>query len=195
MFFVEESNFLSQEEKNTINRVFWYDKNSWVYQPITLSDLTTPGVIDLKTGYDICYFTFEPDQESEQYQEIKKIIIKFLDLNNIKYVGILRIKLNITPTHDKIDQSPPHCDSKKPHLNFIYYLNDSEGETVIYNELADFKNIITNPTIFKKVMPENGKAILFDGRQFHAVTPPSKMPLRGVINALIEIEDWPVDVR
>ena len=46
-------------------------------------------------------------------------------------------------------------------------------------------------TVFKKIKPERGKAILFDGRQFHSVTPPSRLPLRGVINALIELESWP----
>lgn len=191
MFFIENDNFLSEEEKQLVDQSFWSDDNRWHYQPITLSNLNIPGVIDLKNGYDICYFTLDLDENSKEYKEIKQIIFKFLELNNIKYVGLMRIKLNITPTHDEISQSPPHSDSKKPHLNFIYYINDSIGETVLYNELADYKNIITNPTIFKKVAPKRGKAILFDGRQFHSVTPPSKLPLRAVINALIEIEDWP----
>ena len=191
MFFIEQKDFLSEEEKYTIDGAFWSDDNRWHYQPITLSRLTSPGVIDLKTGYDICYFTLELDKDSREYSAIKNMIFKFLDLNNIEHLDLIRIKLNITPTHDEISQSPPHSDSKKPHLNFIYYMNDAEGETVLYNELADYNNIITNPTEFKKVMPERGKAILFDGRQFHAVTPPSKLPLRAVINALIEVKEWP----
>jgi hypothetical protein len=191
VFFVEQKDFLSQQEKYNIDSTFWSTDNPWTYQPITLSDLSNPNVVDLKTGYDICYFTFEPQIGSKQYEAVKTMIFKFLDLNNINYLNILRIKFNITPTHDTIKQSPPHSDSKKPHLNFIYYLNDCEGETVLYNEQTDFVNSFSDPTIFKKVVPECGKAIIFDGRHFHAVTPPSKMPLRAVINALISVEDWP----
>lgn len=188
---IESNSFLSDLEKEIIDEAFWSENNSWRYQPITNDNFSAPGIIDLKEGYDICYFTFEPTQDLKVYDKIKPIILKFLESNNVHHLGILRIKLNITPTHDKISQCPPHVDTKKPHLNFIYYINDSEGDTVIYNELADFNNIFTNPTVFKKIKPERGKAILFDGRQFHSVTPPSRLPLRGVINALIELESWP----
>lgn len=191
MFFIEQNNFLSEDEKQSLDSAFWFEGNTWFYQPITLSNLSSPGVIDLKNGYDICYFTFEPKENSKQYNIIKDVIVKFLNINSIDYVGIIRIKLNITPTHDEIKQSPPHSDSKKPHLNFIYYISDAEGETVLYNELANYINNFTDPTIFKKIKPQRGKAILFDGRQFHSVTPPSKFPLRAVINALIEIKQWP----
>lgn len=191
MFFIEQKDFLSQQEKWDIESVFWSDKNAWVYQPITISELHVPGVVDLGAGYDISYFTYEPDPNSEQYKMIAPMVFKFLELNKINHLDILRIKLNITPSHDEISQSPPHSDKKTPHLNFIYYVNDCEGDTVLYNEFSDYKTQVTNPTVFKKITPESGKAILFDGRQFHAITPPSKMPLRGVINALIKIEDWP----
>jgi len=192
--FLENSNFLSDLEKQEIDKIFWSEENPWSYQPITNDNFNAPGIIDLKEGYDISYFTFEPNKNSYEYQQIKKIILKFLEINNIDYLNIIRIKLNITPTHDEISQCPPHSDSKHPHLNFIYYINDAEGDTVLYNELADYKTIFTNPTVFKSVTPERGKAILFDGRQFHAVTPPSRLPLRGVINALIEIKSWPDDL-
>ena len=49
----------------------------------------------------------------------------------------------------------------------LYYVNDSDGDTIIYNEKTKFDdcNVMKmNFTIKKKVSPKQGRVVLFDGR-------------------------------
>ena len=67
----------------------------------------------------------------------------------------------------------PHIDYKFPHDVLLYYVNDSDGETIFYDsELNEIK----------KVNPKRGRIVVFDGSQYHSSTPPQKNKCRCVIN-------------
>ena len=53
----------------------------------------------------------------------------------------------------------------------IYYVNNSDGDTVIY----DNKKLV-------RVKPEAGKILMFDGSLYHASSRPTKNKLRKVVN-------------
>ena len=71
----------------------------------------------------------------------------------------------------------PHIDTNEQHLVCLYYVNDSDGDTVIYNETADdiqnLPGIDTNMlTIKQTISPKKGRAVLFNGRRYHSSTTP-----------------------
>ena len=50
----------------------------------------------------------------------------------------------------------------------LYYVLDSDGDTIIYNEKKDSDNY----TIKKRVTPKQGKVVLFDGQLYHTAEQP-----------------------
>ena len=65
-----------------------------------------------------------------------------------------------------------HVDTSDPHVVILYYINDADGPTEIVDE---------NKKIIKRVVPKQGKCIMFDGSLYHRSTHPRKHN-RCVIN-------------
>jgi len=66
-----------------------------------------------------------------------------------------------------------HTDMTAPHLVGLYYINDSDGDTIFFDE--------DKTTIIKKVSPKKGRIVFFDGSIPHASSTPTKN-IRSVIN-------------
>lgn len=76
------------------------------------------------------------------------------------------------------DKDHPHVDQYFDHRVCLYYVNDSDGDTVIFNEqfpsVPIDEAIEENLTIKQTVTPKKGRAVLFDGSYYHRSTRPSK---------------------
>lgn len=77
--------------------------------------------------------------------------------------------------------SPPHnmfhVDMIDPHLVCLYYVNDSTGPTVISSFTVDKisqdeVNNQENSKIVKTIEPKKGRAVLFNGKHYHASSNP-----------------------
>jgi hypothetical protein len=75
----------------------------------------------------------------------------------------------------------PHVDDSVPHWVLIYYVNDSDGDTFIFNETGDQINI-SSLTIQHRVTPRQGRIVIFDGKYLHAGMHPTLSDFRSVIN-------------
>lgn len=79
----------------------------------------------------------------------------------------------------------PHTDLTIPHLVCLYYVNDSDGDTIIYNETLD--NVLPNEvetaqfTIKHRITPKKGKVVLFDGKYYHSSSNPT-IDRRCIVN-------------
>ena len=78
----------------------------------------------------------------------------------------------------------PHIDTDKDHLVILYYVNDSDGDTVIYKN--HFVDINTTPKFeeleeLKRVTPKSGRVVMFNGKRWHTAAQPVKN-VRCVIN-------------
>ena len=80
---------------------------------------------------------------------------------------------------------PVHIDDEHtPHLVVLYYVKDSDGDTVIYNNHygKDKKRPLENDLEIKKtVTPKKGRVVIFDGWFWHTAQQPSN-DTRCVIN-------------
>lgn len=71
----------------------------------------------------------------------------------------------------------PHVDREVSHIVVLYYVTDSDGDTVIYDKT--FRDIAPNDLkkedlqIFKSITPKKGRAIVFDGSRYHTSTRPT----------------------
>lgn len=82
------------------------------------------------------------------------------------------------------DIDTPHLDLKIPHTVFLYYVMDSEADTVIYdyksvneNDIPVFENI----NELKRIKPKQGSVLIFNGMYWHTAIQPHQN-IRCVIN-------------
>jgi hypothetical protein len=133
------------------------------------------------------------DMESQPVcNESITLLNKFAEKHNIKVLSVLRIKANLMINSRTIRQQAgtAHVDSVRDliggntsgnHFVLLYYVNDSDGPTVIYNEkypVDNFDDLSVNQMIY----PKAGKAILFDGDRYHSSSAPVETSQRFVIN-------------
>jgi len=78
----------------------------------------------------------------------------------------------LVPHPTKYDHDRPHTDFPFDHTVVLYYVNDSDGATVLYNN---------DGSIYKKVEPKRGRVLVFDGNILHSGGIPRQGP-RSVVN-------------
>lgn len=78
-----------------------------------------------------------------------------------------------TPSPGLINNDP-HVDGHYPHTVLLYYVNDTDGDTVFFDPEDKTK-------IIERVTPKRGRVLLFDGSMYHASCPPSS-GFRAVVN-------------
>ena len=109
----------------------------------------------------------------------KKLKIKEIDVLNGR--SFLQTPTNIP--RDDVDS--PHVDLIVPHFVMLYYVNDSDGDTLIYNEKTKFAACYPDSemkfTLKKKVSPKQGRGVLFDGTHWHTAQQ-SNHNIRCIVN-------------
>lgn len=97
-------------------------------------------------------------------------------------IHISRAKINIL-TQNSLSENlyhTPHIDDDIKHWVMIYYINDTDGDTYIFNETYDGTE--KQLTINRCISPEKGKFVVFNGKYFHSSSSPKKSTIRSVIN-------------
>ena len=98
----------------------------------------------------------------------------------------LRINLQ-TPSNssNKNQHNSPHIDNDPPLPNtytLIYYVNDSDGDTIVFNEKYEGFPI-KNFSVDKRVSAKKGRMVMFPSDRFHCGSHPINSKARIVINA------------
>jgi len=103
---------------------------------------------------------------------------------NLKYNNIIKARAFLQTLRNNKSYNIPHVDLQYPHLVFLYYVNDSDGDTFLFEEtLEDTPNPQKDYQFNTKqfVSPKKGRGLLFNGNRYHASSNPTKLP-RCVIN-------------
>ena len=69
----------------------------------------------------------------------------------------------------------PHLDRTEPHLVVLYYVNDSDGDTIIYDYKSKDENDIPyfeDVKELKRIKPKQGRVVVFDGLYWHTAEQP-----------------------
>lgn len=105
-----------------------------------------------------------------------QIIQKITDKYNFN-VELDRVKANFCPmVHVENDHAHqiPHIDNPREHWVLIYYVNNSDGDTFLFeNNDLDIK---------RRISPKKGRCLLFKGSILHAGMHPRTNNYRIVIN-------------
>lgn len=158
---IYDDNFLTSQEINHIDKVF-NSKYEWKYCNILENDNSIGN---------IKYFTADLQKGSPEYEASIFILNKMLTKHQINQGSVKRIKFNMTPPYGRTIVASPHRDMQEEHMVFLYYVNNANGDTIIYDGLKGRHSI----------PPRKGAAIVFDGSQ-HSWCTPHEGPIRQVIN-------------
>jgi len=72
-----------------------------------------------------------------------------------------------------------HINQETPHLVLLYYVNDADGETILFdktiNDIEDDMYLDEKHefNVVNKIMPKQGRILLFDGRTYHSASSPT----------------------
>lgn len=81
------------------------------------------------------------------------------------------------PHETSLKHYAPHTDLNIAHTVMIYYVNDADGDTVLFNDHGD---------IIQSVTPKKGRVLAFDGSIIHGGGIPKKGP-RCIVNYDVRI--------
>lgn len=179
--------FLSVDDANEIEKEFSSNNFPWFYLDKSLSLPEVEGfvntpifrhafILEEKKNSDFTHL-IRPllDNVVKIYSsklQIASVIANFL-LPNLNFIG-----RHITPHYDiKYDNS---VYNKFKTYTGLYYVNDCDGETIIFNEKNN-GSLITNFTELQRITPKKNRVAIWDSRHYHSA-PAASLKNRFVIN-------------
>ena len=112
----------------------------------------------------------------------KTVVDKAAERLNFQIKAITNIRSNLQlPVKQILPNGIPHVDKHdpEPYLVCVYYVNNSDGDTVIYKDNT-FEEFIT-------VTPKKGRCVVFDGNLYHKAGMPTE-DIRCILNYNFYIE-------
>jgi len=165
----------------------------WYFNP----NLITPNFAKGKEYMDsnpvgLNHFLFEDGKvDSPFFDFLYPLILSIQDMNMFPKASTERMRMNLTqrnPNSTK-EHHLPHIDSFYEHWNVIYYVNDNDGPTYIFNdtnknyEYKDQDFMLTNNfSVKQKIYPKKGRIVAFPGFYYHASSFCKEFPYRIVLN-------------
>ena len=181
------------QEKIKIELLGGFDSNKkhhdsdfpWFY----IEDVTAAGDDDSqhRPGLGHQYVEFDdqsPGYVVSEYHELFKPLLQKVGLKvGIRNVQVLQGRSFLQfPIRERGEPDLPHIDiMDKIHIVGLYYVVDSDGDTVIYNERKESETY----TIKQRVTPKQGRIVIFDGGLYHTAEQPLNNT-RCIVNYNIE---------
>jgi hypothetical protein len=180
---------LQEKIKSTLMNNFpWY----------FISDVTSSESENQGRPSFVHLFSENYKENSDFYWMPKEIVSKVILKFQLKITQIIQsrtfFQLPLSSQYlknDTVDNA--HVDLSSPHLVVLYYVMDSDGDTIIYDKKWEKgkENLNSQETakllIKKRVTPKQGRLVVFDGRYWHTAEQP-KYNKRCVINTDITYE-------
>lgn len=187
--FIYDDNFLSLDQILEVSQAVTKNNRNIVWHTLK----NTSGILQYPKIKDNNITISEDEQHSHAGSFNKTRLSEIHDIGNnilqtfakkhgIEIKETLRIKANILNKTDKQNHiHPPHVDMTTPHMVLLYYVNDSDGDTVIFYEKhsSDQDPVLT---VNRSISPKAGAAILFDGLTYHSSSSPKNAKERIVLN-------------
>jgi hypothetical protein len=142
----------------------------WCYNTSTLTPNGSP--IESDSVFDVGQLTYAFSNETyDLFQPLLNYFGEYLLVDRIKYNLLWRSR-ETSGRHNGL-----HQDGTSSFLTGVYYVNDSDGDTVI----------IDNNTTHK-IKPKKGSLLIFPSNLNHASSNPSESYNRIVINMVVKIK-------
>ena len=162
----------------------------WLYA----DDVTYGSAYGSNAGMSHVAYNFGQDP-SEYYPFIMPLTYSIEAASGIKINKLLRIRVGFLTPRLELDyaHNAPHVDFLQDHYTACYYVNDSDGDTLMFDKnISDMGVDINDTTVYNyttnaaftleaRCAPKKGRVFVMNGRQFHASTNPRDFKRRLVI--------------
>jgi hypothetical protein len=118
------------------------------------------------------------------------ILFLFCEKAGLPFTALLRVRIGLfTRSSVEAPHHNPHVDFYEPHRTALYYVNDSDGDTFVFNETyrdvpAQLAPAHVNEgkfTVAGRISPKKGRMATFDGGHYHASMHPTDHVSRIVV--------------
>lgn len=190
---IEIENFIPQSYQDIIEDIIFKTSDfQWVYTPSTNNQNEQQLMRRDAASYDseqlVHALFFEGSKRSQFFDVVFPFFYFMEEKTGVRMGAIERIKANmlLRSAEPPEKYNTPHIDVPDPgYKSLLYYVRDSDGDTVIFNEsYRDSKGL----TIKKRVSPKKGRAILFDSNVWHASSNPRTHQNRVVVNFIFQVK-------
>ena len=151
--------------------------------PFFMSDTT--GWKEIEQMKQFVHILYQRNEYESEH--CNKIIELFRGLPEFKTHRLHRAKLNITLPYKKRYVLAPHTDMyNSKSITYLYYINDSDGPTIIYNKRGQKYDTPKPPWWWKKtkVLPKQGRLVRFPSDSVHSGNVPHTHSSRIVLNLI-----------
>lgn len=155
-------NFVSKKKQDEIEKLLLSDNFPWYFSP----NITSSRHKNFNPA--LLHIFSKPEGVNSVYFDSILPLIKKAKGHTVLYSKTI---LQFPNSGDgSLDEK--HIDMEREHKVLLYYVKDSDGDTVFFNK---------KDKINKRVTPKKGRAVLFDGSIWHSSYKP-KRKLRCIIN-------------
>ena len=131
----------------------------------------------------------------DYYPFLKPLVYAIAEANGQPLKELYRIRIGFLTKDDgpEYEYNTPHIDFLWKHYTACYYVNDSDGDTVLFDKMmGDMGTSVSDKVvqsyvektkfnIVQRVSPQKGRVVIFDGCRFHSSTKPRNHKRRLVI--------------
>ena len=164
---------------------------NWFFHPTSCGEhdnpywhyMKNPNVVE---GPQFVHYMYDSKRgKTSDYLDDALSIVNLLKqkYDDVKF-DLHRIKANLQ-LQTKDSQPDKFCgvhrDFDFDHMVFLYYVNDSDGDTFLFDDInGELK-------VKERISPKKGRIIVFDGSNLHASSIPTNSPYRCVFNIDMEV--------
>ena len=161
---------VSKSYQDLIEEVLTSEEFRWSYQPkITDND----NLNDTNSGFGVTLL--RDNYKSEYAGLLYPVLLEAFDKyqKGVLIQNCFRIRAGMFVKNQTQGAHMPHVDWDFQHYTMLYYVCDSDGPTIIYDELNN---------IIDKIEPVKGRVLIMSGDTIHASSSPKEHKQRIVLN-------------
>ena len=181
-------NLINDYNHNHIEKTL-LDNDKFKYQFVR--DVTIKGNEQQRPGF--YHMLMQDNKKVSPYADLAIDIINYaciktdmIPKNILQARSFLQLPLAAHYRGDNVDT--PHIDSVEKHIVILYYVNDSDGCTVIYDKKFEEGKTVKFDELkeIKRVEPKKGRVVIFNGLHYHTGEQPNSH-VRSIINCNIQV--------
>lgn len=129
----------------------------------------------------------------DYFERLKAVVFTAGEHIEKDICSVDRVKVNLLlqqPNTLESHYNFAHIDDRtESYYSMVYYVNDSDGDTFLFNEFWDPNLGRPNQlTLFQRVSPKKNRAVIFESNRYHASSNPRTHATRFIINFVIKVE-------
>lgn len=189
----EIEDVISKEYQDEIEKISCYTNFPWYFNPNIVKNTDEFKQYDSNVSgfFHLLYHHRDKEQNllSPWFEKIQPLLHEIQNKIITDFNILYRARFNLIQRNLKFKEEYhlPHIDLWQDHLVCIYYVNDCEGDTIVFDQYnkewdpGHQKSLNNNFTIQKRIKPKKGKVVIFPGYYYHTSTYPQNSH-RAVIN-------------